>query len=265
MKVVGGFMVVTETKYNALVVDPDTGTRLRLKQAAISVYHFGEVHLCPDLDNALARLEGGKQSDVVFISERFPKDQIPPFIKQAKGTAGGNDAAYVLVLTKSEDDSARVASGVMLGADGVLMEPYSVDSLVEITKLSARVKRENARTREKAAISFLVKDIIKQIDRLAYMKVCEMDVGRSLKQFREMCSVFENFDDNSRQMYFEIMLELFDNLPPPKYPVRQYKGASLRVKKMMEKKLLEQFNDGTTSDEKGEQPAPAAEAAGKSR
>ncbi len=233
-------MVAREDRYNALVVDPEVEERMRLKQAAVSVYHFNDVYLLPDLRSALERLQSQARYDVVFVSQNFSEVEITDFIKRGKLAAGGNDAAYVLLLHAAEDESAKVAAGVMLGADGVLMEPYSVDSLVEITQLAARVKRENTLARERAAITFLVKDIIKQIDRLAAIRACNFDVGRVLKQLREMCSVFRNFDEDSEKVYFEIMIDLFENCPvPPPSPFIRYKGASQRVKKMMEKKLLE--------------------------
>jgi CheY-like chemotaxis protein len=223
-------------RYTALAIDPDSGTRQRLKQAATAVITFQDVQLIGDLRSAVSRLEI-RPSDVIFIAEEFGKEEIAGFITTVKQT-GGADAAFVLVLGSNDQKSTAETTCVMLGAHAVLTEPYSVDSLVDITRIAAKVKKENHIQREKNALSLLVKDMTIQIDRLSYLKACECDPGRALKQFKDLCAIPQSLQGESLERYFDIMIEQFEQVPVPIAQVRQYKGVSQRIKSRMQQKLM---------------------------
>ena len=228
------------TKYAAFVVDKDMDARIRIKSATTAVALFGNVRLLTTLEEALAALEGSGHIDVVFISNRFEQAEITHFIGRAKEKPGGQDSAYVVLLSTDSQQSDTVAKNVLGGADGFLLEPYSVDSLVEITGLAARVKRERSQQREAAALKFLVLDVLQQVDRVAYLKSCGFDVGRSLKTLKDMCSVFQSLERESRDLYLEIAIQAFLDAPLPKF-TKSYKGVSDRVKKIMERKVAAQI------------------------
>lgn len=228
-------------RYNALAIDPDTGTRQRLKQAAIAVYNFHDVQLVPDLRNAVSRL-GARPFDVVFISEKFGTSEITQFINAAK-QSGGDDAAYVLVLGATDQQSAAETTCVMVGAHAVLTEPYSVDSLVEITKIAAKIKKENHMVRQKQALALLVKDLTLQVDRLSYLKACECDPGRALKQFKDLCAIPRSFEAESLESYFDVMVDEFEKVPIPIAQVKQYRGVSQRIKTKMQQKLMAEVEE----------------------
>ncbi|NLF26060.1 MAG: hypothetical protein GX589_10450, partial [Deltaproteobacteria bacterium] len=196
--------------------------------------------LLSTLEEALTSLESSAHIDVVFISNRFAQTEVLNFINRAKEKPGGQDSAYVIVLSTDSQQSNTVAQNVLGGADGFLLEPYSVDSLVEITVLAERVKRERSQQREAAALNFLVQDVLQQIDRVAYLKSCGFDAGRSLKTLREMCSVFQSLEYESRELYLEIAVKSFIDASPSKF-VKSYKGASDRVSKAMERKIANQI------------------------
>lgn len=236
-------------KFSAWVIDRDMDARMRLKQATNSVPTFGQVKLVNSLEDSQKGLEQSPHVDVIFMSHRFGQDQITDFIRKAKSTKGGMDSAYILVLQTADQDSNTVAQNVLIGADGFLLEPYSVDNLVEITALADRVKRERSMEREQAALKFLVEDVIKQVDRVAFIKSCGFDVGRNLKKLKDMCSVFYDLQSESKEVYYEIAIDLFMNAPLPVTPQKNYKGVSDRVKKKMEAKLLAEMEEQERADE----------------
>lgn len=240
-----------ETQAIAMIVDPDVATRMRLKQATTAVHQFKEVRLEPNLTEAQRKLEGPNKYDVVFVSERFPHDDVVSFVSGAKGLDGGIDAAYILVLGSADQDSAKVASSMVVGTDGFLLEPYSVDQLVEIVALAQKVRKERQEARQLAAVNFLVKDIMAQLDRVAYLKACQVDVGRSIRVFRDRCKILANFDDGTKKVYFDTALTLFEKAPIPKAPpAPKYIGASRRVRQTMEKKVLEEVKHQEEAAEK---------------
>lgn len=237
-------------KYESIVIDNDMAARMRLKTATTSVPSFGNVRMISTLHEAQSVLSASGHVDVIFISNRFPDREINPFIKSAKETGGGQDSAYILVLKTEDQESNTVAKNVLGGADGCLLEPYSVDQLVEITDLAARVKQERSQERQAAALRFLVQDTMKQLDRVWYLKSCGFDVGINMRKLKDMCKVFETLETESHELYLEIVVDAFEKAPLPAFPVKKYKGVSDRVKKRMEQKILAELEAEIEAEER---------------
>lgn len=223
-------------KYDALICDPDMNTRVRLKTAATAVPRFGRIGQCGALREAVDVMSGDVSFNVVFISNRIPQEAITGFIRKGRETPQGQDAAYIIVLSGSAQDSSTVAANVMVGADGFLFEPYSVESLTEITGLAARVKGERSRTREAAALSLVISDVMGQLDLIAQLKSSGLDLGPNLKKLRDMCGIFKTLNKESFDSYTSIAIEKFENAPVPVQGKKKYGGVSDRVKKRMEEK-----------------------------
>jgi len=229
--------------FDAIITDPDLDTRMRLKQACSSVHQFGKVFQAQSLKDASARIGEGMPIDVVFISYRFDQGEVTNFIRDAKALKAGQDTAYILVLRSKDQQSSTVATNVIAGFDGFLFEPYSVDQLVELTELAARVRRERSNEREAAALRFLLNDIMNQIDQIAYLKAAGFDMGPSMRKFKDMCSVLGTLSPESKVIYEILAVDLFEQAPLPKkiFQRKIYGGASSRVKKRQEKEIAAQI------------------------
>lgn len=232
---------MAQLKYDAIICDSDLDARMRLKQVTTSVINFGKTFQYQSLRESLTKLNGAERVDVVFVSHRFTREEIGEFVGQAKQTAQGQDSAYILVMKASQQDSGSVAQNVMLGVDGFLFEPYSVDQLVEITELSARVRKERSLARETAAFKFLLNDIVNSLDLIAFMKASGMEVGRQVRKLKELSTLFTTLSPESTEIYYGVMIDVFEAAPlPRKVPQkRQYSGASSRVRKKAEEKMVE--------------------------
>ncbi len=246
--------IKTEKKYDALVVDADMDSRIRLKQAMSSVYNFGKITQVVDPQEAIFKLKSGDAFDVIFISYRIDKAHVTQFIKEAKETKPGQDAAYVLVLQGKDQDASTVAQNVMIGADGFLFEPYSVDLLVEMTRISARVKAERSVAREKTALAMMVHEVVGQIDQLSYIKSCKMEVGMAMKKFRDTCAMFKDLDPEKMATYLEIAMRTFEEAPVPKqiFQTKKYAGVSNRIRQKMEQKILAEIEKKEAEQKKSE-------------
>lgn len=235
----------TLSNVDALVVDPDASSRVRLKQATVAVHQFQSAQLLDTLDKAVKKLEDAAgHIDVVFVSERFKNEEVVSFIQKAKALKTAQDAAFILVMQQSDNAKEHVGQAMVVGADGFLFEPYSVDSLVEITALANKVKKERSEAREKAAIGFLLQDMVGALDKVAYIKSCQVDVSRSLAKLREKCGTFQSFEEETLQMYFDVILAELENAPMPKPPAGlNYRGASERVKKIVADKIQKEIEN----------------------
>ncbi|MBX7137816.1 MAG: hypothetical protein K1X83_07510 [Oligoflexia bacterium] len=234
-------MNTTFTRYDAFIIDSDIDTRMRLRQATSSVQQFGKVTALNEPRDATMKLQSGAEHcDVIFLSCRFDDKEIAEFVRAAKETKFGQDAAYILVLNTNNQDSSTVANSVMLGLDGFLFEPYSVDQLVEITVLSAKVKKERSVARERIALTLMMTDMMNQLDLVAYLKSTGILPETSWKKLTEFAAPLRNLGPESFALYCDIAVAMFSNAPAPKrsFKTENYKGASSRVKRKMEQKLI---------------------------
>ena len=244
-------------KFNCLIIDPDMPGRMRLKQATTPIAEFGLVTPMGNISEANAFLNGEKVTDVVFLSARLPQEQLSPFIQAAKQSKGGQDAAYVIVTKNAGDGARSIAEIMMLGGDGMLCEPYSVDSLLEITLLSAKVRKERAGEREKVAIGIMIKDLITQLDLVCCLKANNCELGLSIRKLKESAAMIAGLPPESQSIYLDVMQQAFIDapLPPKALGVKKYGGVSSRIKKKMEQKLADEI---TKQLQTGEQTDPGA-------
>lgn len=225
-------------RFSALAIEPVVAARMRLKQATVEIPEFSDVDLQGELHTALQQLGRAKPCDVVFISPSIPEADIASFIKSAKESPAGQDAAYILVMRGDDRDGGSIAKRMLIGADGFLFEPFSVQALKDITHLATQVRKDRAVEREKVAVNVLVNDICRQLDEVAYIKACQYDVGTSLKRLREKCDAFENFTESMLGNYFAAALDVFEKSVPRAKRPKSYGGVSSRVRDRMAKKVI---------------------------
>ena len=104
---------------------------------------FPTVHVANSLQEAELHLSE-EPIDIVFIAIREDGDVVNRFIKRLKQELAGRDAAYVLLL-KGRRNSVEIARTLLDGADALLLEPYSVESLHAIGRLAEKIKKERSR------------------------------------------------------------------------------------------------------------------------
>ena len=233
------------SKFNCIIVDPELSSRMKLKQATTQVVDFGTVLPLGSFTDAMNSLSGGERNiDVVFVSARFETSDISGFIQQAKQAKHGQDAAYVMIMKAQPQGNASVAENMMLGGDSVLCEPYSVDSLIEITRLAARVKKEREGARERIAITLLIGDIITQVDLVAYLRATGCEPGTSMKKLREMCTMLGQLSPEMLAFFHESAIKEFSEakIPPRALNAKKYSGVSSRVRKRMENKIVAEMS-----------------------
>ena len=100
---------------------------------------FPTVHVANSLQEAERHLSE-EPIDIVFIAIREDGDVVNRFIKRLKQELAGRDAAYVLLL-EGRRNSVEIARTLLDGADALLLEPYSVESLHAISRLAEKIKK----------------------------------------------------------------------------------------------------------------------------
>lgn len=225
------------------IVDSDVEKKLRLKQATTPVQLFKQTVLFNNLEEALNKIEVDDGGDIIFISTRFPEKDISTFISKAKQTRRGQDSTFVMVLGAKDSQSPKLPEYMLLGIDSFLFEPYSVDGLVDTAHLAIKIKGERKEAREKMAITVMVKDIAKQIDSLAITNKLGLKSSKIAGRLESLGASLKRLPPESMQVYFNVLLEEMMNAPLPERmaQMESYKGASTRVKKVIEKKIIDEL------------------------
>ncbi|MCB0318967.1 MAG: hypothetical protein KDD56_09435, partial [Bdellovibrionales bacterium] len=118
----------------------------------------------------------------------------------------------------------------------------SINSLQEICKLAAEVKRKRSNQREEAAISILLKEIISQVDQIASLKKSGFPASISLKNLSEMCGVLQSLDSDVQEKYLEKAIIAFAEAKlPTEVSNGNYRGPSQRIMKKKAEKAIEQL------------------------
>jgi len=213
-----------------------------LRQAAMATGRFASLFPTLNFSGAEPHLNGSERLDTVFISKTFGSAAVAQIIVQSKETNQGQFCAYILVLKeKYNEENSELIWNTLLGADAVICEPYSVDALDAITKLSMRVRLQRIEERQRKAFDILITDLIQQLDLVACLKSSGCEMGTSLKMFREKCEALRYLNQDQLKVYLDLAVVRFESaiLPPRSFLTgrnAQYRGASRRVQRMLSAK-----------------------------
>jgi hypothetical protein len=237
-------------KYSTLIIDPNPEGRVKLQNACIPVACFKGFSYAKNVWIALARLNEEDSVNIVFLAKTFNLDEIATFIKEAKTTKHGQSCAFILLRASGGNDDMAVAQELLAGVDAHLREPYSVDSLVEITQLADKIRRDFEQKKVASAIKLMIGDVIGEL-RVAAHFMGEEEKQKSeiyMRQFREAAHVLRSLQPDQKEMYFDLLGEFLEREPPPE-PLPdslKYKGPSTRLKRKLEQKMIERLRNVNT-------------------
>jgi hypothetical protein len=232
-------------KVEGIIIEPDPDSRARMKQACFAVPVLSKIESAADFSDVLRRLTKQAETDytAIFVSYRFSPAQIAEFIKNAKTTELGQDCAFVMVLKNIEQGSQLITDGLQLGADGFLFEPFSVESLANTANLAMEIKNQRRETREKAAVTLLVKDLISHLDLVAERIVRGQEGGPELKYLREFEEKIKNLIDRKKEFYLKTFPKIIAEQNPPllnlDQEIRSIKSAKMRAHMRLMQKMIE--------------------------
>jgi len=225
--------------YRAILIEPEPIRRARLREVAAAAPCFDQVEACVSTLQAIERLSH-ERCDVVFMGNLNAAD-IPGFIEQGKSTEYGRLAAFVTLLDSKYKSDAGVAANTFTGADGVLFEPYSVDNLVDTTKIADRLKEVDANIRKQAALKLLLDNVVEEVDKFGLaMKSNESIEARStIVNLRKIGEQVVQATKSLAVDYLGVISKSFSEASPPNPYVKErqnYGGVSKRVQQILDRK-----------------------------
>jgi DNA-binding NtrC family response regulator len=213
---------------DALIVEPDLKFRGNITQAARSSNLFNRVVTASSLREALERVSDREPFRVMFLSERLDSEKTKDIIKQAKALPNTEDCAFVLIVRGATQSLEVVASQVIEGIDGMLCEPFSVDSMSEIANLAQIVKAENDERRKRAGYELVTSGLADSLDELATSHFLKSPSVNALNELKRYSYMLGNPSESDLELYFEIIITTFTDRPVPQ--VRRLAAVSKRMK-----------------------------------
>lgn len=216
----------------ALVLAIKREKHAHLKEAMVASCLFSQAYSARSLREALDICEKEQLVDIILATKEFPPVEMSGFLQEVRERKSAQDAACITVLDEKDSEAGSVTSTVLHGADGVLIAPFSVERLQEISKLAERVRRDRRLARHDKLIRFLMGSIKSSFDNaVTAIRGESSDTGRAIHDFRETCEVLQTFDSELISVFHEVLIDTFSRLPKPERS--GYAGASLRVKKKL--------------------------------
>ena len=230
-------------KYQVAVLDPNHERRNRLKTALGAVGDYGDLSQFNSKNNLIEALPGFETLDIAFISFDFPIADFKELVRFNREHGGDTDSCFVLMLQQSQKSKEVIASFSAAGADGFLLEPFSVDEAREISGVAAGLRKERRLVREIASYKAVGRKLVEQVDALATLKRINAPIGVAVRALRESCRMFELLDAESLERAQRIIFEAFDKAKPPPDVMKEigYAGPSKFVRKRLAERLLSKF------------------------
>lgn len=204
---------------------------------ALTIFH--KVHVVASLDEGILKSDSGEPVDVVVLSYRFSEADVVQFITNAKKNPRGKDWAYISVLKSANQKNDVIADSVINGIDGFLFEPYSADNLREMAEITAKVKLQNEMNRKRTAMMLILQEVSEHLDAVTYYMSQKRDPAPALKKLREAAQRLTKFDPKAKDVYIDLAVQFFGNVPPPLNA--QYTGVSQRVRQRLAAKAAKKL------------------------
>lgn len=199
---------------DVIIVDPDFDRRMNLKSATRSVTDYGKVSFASSFSTALKMLREEIPMVIVMISSGLPEAEIVKFVQEGKATRNGVDSAYVLIMRPEDQTSAEISSAVMNGIDGFLLEPFSVEALVNTSHLARTVYQQRKHARIEAAIEILVRDALENLDIVAKELQSGKGPGPAIRSLRDLGSSIHALEEDSHGLWYQSLIRAAEKALP---------------------------------------------------
>lgn len=231
--------------FDVMVVDPDAQSRMRFRQAAISGGRFTEIIQVNSVEEAQHKIQFIEKLDIIFVSAAIPLDQFSKFVTYVRKDAKDKDSSFVSMFRAEDDAPSLAASYGAVGADGFLVQPYSIDALNDICLLSTEKRAERRLAREAASVKLMAKNAIEQLDELSFLKKYGATAQIVTRTLKNTVTPLQVMDEAARARAHDILVDKFQAVPPPKDPVSEdgYDGTSRAVRKRQMAKLIARLKE----------------------
>lgn len=221
----------------------------RLKAAVRDYDRSATIHCAGSMKDAFTILHE-KKFAVILVTPDFEEYEIENFIRQATDTPGGEDAAIILLISAKDsyEIEEQMSIGLLIGANGFLMEPFSVDGVRDTIALAQSVQTDRLSKRQKQGIKLCLGPARRLIDRTATLLRMNDSYRPVQTEVENTSKSIERCVEENSDLYFRVLVGSFIRLckERDKSKIESYSGSSPRVRKMVAQKLLDEEAESNT-------------------
>lgn len=153
--------IVGLTLKQILLITARTQLKSKLRQVLVHIKGFHVAASTSDLKEAREIVGTQPFFHYMFFGSDMPEAATAKFIADVKRKRGpdAEKTIFVLIFEGGEANQQRVASRMMAGFHGFLCEPFSFDTVKELTALAEGVSDQLTVTRLKVATGILLSDL----------------------------------------------------------------------------------------------------------
>jgi hypothetical protein len=133
-----------------------------------------------------------------------------------------------MLFAGNEDRNKSIAEGLLAGTDGFLFEPFSIDQLVDVTKLAAKIKLQRAAARQMLSLDFIVKDFVRLIDVYSRLTMMGCDASKARARVERMSNTVKSFEPEAQEAFLQALVEMFMLQPTPDPIFQRFKKEGIR-------------------------------------
>lgn len=231
-------------KYEVLVVDPETERRNRLKQSLIAAGGFNDLLQLAAKDEMLHKLKFLNRTDIAFISFDLGVSSFSELVKASRQSKDA-DSCFVVILQESQKTETSISSFTAVGADGFLLEPFSVDAVREISTVASNLRAERRAARELASYQVLANKMIEHVNAITMLKRLGSPTILASRALKDSCKVLETLEPDALARAHDVIASVFESAPCPPDIMKEleYAGPSKFVRKRLAERLLAKMKD----------------------
>lgn len=226
-------------KYQVAVLDTNNERRNRLKVALGAAGDYGDLSPFNSKDTFIEALPNFEVLDIAFISIDFSVADFKELVRANRAGSKDSDTCFVVMLQQSQKSKETIATFTAAGAEGFLLEPFSVDEAREISHVATGLRAERRLAREIASYQSVARSLVAHFDNLALLKRLNAPLGVAIRAIRESCRMFESLEGESLERAQRIVFAAFEEAPPARNVLLEieYAGPSKFVRKRMAERL----------------------------
>ena len=197
-----------------LFVHPEIEARSRVKQTSVMLKNWATFEHLSDLGAAQTLLQTSEPFSAILLSSSFNREELKRFIRTTRGFASASQSCFVLLLGHGDHDIAHVSAHLLAGFEGFLIEPFSIDAVVEAVEVAERVRREEAERRQAYALELLVNSILEQASDIYKLRKLGRSANLSTRLLHETADVLRQLEPALEERYFSLLLTALENSSP---------------------------------------------------
>lgn len=229
--------------FQALLVAPDSVTRLSLRTLGSHLPEFRTITVVRTFEEAIQELSGNNTYDIIFLSYSLGRANIPLFIEHAKQTAAGRQCAYVLIMREHEQQTGAVVDTMIAGIHAFLFAPFSADTVQEISSLAGRVSLATSKTRIKAATSMMIANLVEEAAGPSAPPQGNAKRKKLVDRIRDSSERFQELTGIPALPYYDKIAEALAKMSPS----RRVSDADVHFRNSLRKRLMQTRPDEEVS------------------